>query len=107
MEDRENYCDYEDGCDYDLFGDTRNRKGKIEEGYTSHNRGYKEQKRIYYAKEKRQMQSEEDKKKNEILEEEEEEVKSKKRVLKKKTEETDEDYGNNYTPIEKKNEKDN
>ena len=63
MEDRENYCDYEDGCDYDLFGDTRNRKGKIEDGYTSHNRGYKEQKRIYYAKEKRQMQSEEDKKK--------------------------------------------
>ena len=33
-------------CDYDIYGDTRNRKGKKEEGYTSHNKGYKEQKRI-------------------------------------------------------------
>ena len=54
----EDCLDYEDGCDYDFYGDTRNRKGKKEEGYTSHNKGFKEQKRIYYAKEKRQMQSE-------------------------------------------------
>ena len=47
----------EDGCDYDVYGDTRNRKGKKEDGYTSHNKGFKEQRRIYYAKEKRQMQS--------------------------------------------------
>ena len=83
MED--NNYEEEEGCEYEIFGDTRNRKGKKEDGYTSHNKGYKEQRRIYYAKEKRQMQSEEDKKKNEINEEEEKEVKSKKRVLKETT----------------------
>ena len=62
----EQYYDDEDGCDYDLYGDTRNRKGKLEDGYTNHNKGFKEQKRIFYAKQKRQMQSEEDKKKKRI-----------------------------------------
>ena len=33
-------------CDYDYYGDTRNRKGNDEEGYNKHNKGFKEQKRI-------------------------------------------------------------
>ena len=103
MEDE--YNDDEDGYDYDLYGDTRNRKGKLEDGYTKHNKGFKEQRRIYYAKEKRQIQSEEDKKRNEIIEDEEVEVKSKKRILKGKIDEDDENYGNNYTPIENKTKK--
>ena len=57
------------------IGDTRNRKGKNEDGYTNHNKGFKEKKRIYYLKEKRKMQSEEDKKKNKKIEEEEKDVK--------------------------------
>jgi len=90
-----------------IFGDTRNRKGKKEDGYTSHNKGFKEQRRIYYVKMKRQIQSEEDKKKNEKIDEEEEEkeVKSKKRVLKETVNEEDENYENNYTPIEEKKKK--
>ena len=47
-------------CDYDYYGDTRNRKGKME--YNKHNKGLKEQKRIKYIKEKKQMQREETKK---------------------------------------------
>ena len=39
--------------DYNYFGDTRNRKGMYDEGYTNHNKGYNEQKRIYYIKEKK------------------------------------------------------
>ena len=104
MED-ETYKDDEEDNDYNLYGDTRNRKGKIEDGYTSHNKGFKEQKRIFYIKQKRQIQSEEDKKKNEIYEEDEKEVKSKKRILKETVDEDDENYGNNYTPLETKNKK--
>ena len=62
-------------CDYDIYGDTRNRKGKKEEGYTSHNKGYKEQKRIYYVKQKRLAQSLADR---EISEEEYNEEENKK-----------------------------
>ena len=46
-------------CDYDEYGDTRNRKGFSEEGYKKHNKGFKEQKRIGYIIEKKQMQREE------------------------------------------------
>ena len=46
-------------CDYDYYGDTRNRKGNTEEGYQKHNKGFKEQKRIGYIIEKKQMQREE------------------------------------------------
>ena len=46
-------------CDYDYYGDTRNRKGKTEDGYTKHNKGFKEKKRIGYIIEKKQMQREE------------------------------------------------
>ena len=92
-------------CDYDIFGDTRNRKGKIKDDYNGHNKGYKEQQRIYYVKEKRLMQSLADK----GIDDEEEnsfEVidKSKKRKL-KYMDEKDENYGNNYSPVEKKNKK--
>ena len=46
-------------CDYDVYGDTRNRKGFSEEGYKKHNKGFKEQKRIGYIIEKKEMQREE------------------------------------------------
>ena len=91
--------------DYDVYGDTRNRKGKIELGYNSHSKSYKDQKRIFYAKQKRLIQSEADRGINNDFEEEEEEEKvdkSKKRYLKKTLNEDDANYGNNYTPIEKK-----
>ena len=92
-------------CDYDIYGDTRNRKGKLEQGYTSHNKGYKEQKRIYYIKEKRMIQSQVDKGLNEDSDYEESIDNSKKRKLKYTAEENDENYGNNYTPIENKKKK--
>ena len=93
-------------CDYDIFGDTRNRKGKIKADYNGHNKGYKEQQRIYYVKEKRLMQSLADK----GMDEEEENFfeiidKSKKRKLKYSVDEEDKNYGNNYSPVEKKNKK--
>ena len=47
-------------CDYDYYGDTRNRKGNDDDGgYNKHNKGFKEQKRIGYIIEKKQMQREE------------------------------------------------
>ena len=57
-----------DFCEYDYFGDTRNRKGMINQGYTKHNIGYKEQKRIYYIKEKKEMQRKEQKEKEKLIE---------------------------------------
>lgn len=111
MEENDSNEDIGIQCDYDYFGDTRNRKGMIEEGYTNQNKGYKEQKRIYYIKEKRELQREEDLKRNKENEsndedeEEEEKKKSKKRAL-KKTNDNDENYGNNCSePNEKKNNK--
>ncbi len=92
-------------CDYDIYGDTRNPKGKIEQGYTRHNKGYKEQKRIYYIKEQRMMQSQAAKGLNQNVDEEEVNDNSKKRKLKYTANEEDKNYGNNYTPVEKKNKK--
>ena len=47
-------------CDYDDYGDTRNRKGNDDdEKYNKHNKGFKEKKRIGYIIEKKQMQREE------------------------------------------------
>ena len=72
-------------CDYDYYGDTRNRKGMYDEGYTNKNIGFKERKRIYYIKQKKQMQRE-----SQLEEEENEENesdsddRSKKRKLKNK-----------------------
>ena len=51
-------------CDYDYFGDTRNRKGMTDENYTKHNKGFKEDKRIEYIIEKKKRQRNEDLKKN-------------------------------------------
>ena len=53
--------DYEIGMqnEYDFYGDTRNRKGMINDGYSNHNYGFKERKRIYYIKQKKDMQREE------------------------------------------------
>ena len=84
-------------CDYDIYGDTRNPKGKLEQGYTSHNKGYKEQKRM--------MQSEADKAKNEDDDYDDSVENSKKRKLKYTANEEDKNYGNNYTPIENKKKK--
>ena len=44
-------------CDYDFYGDTRNRKANHR--YTNHNWGFKEQKRIAYILEKKNYQREE------------------------------------------------
>ena len=48
-------------CDYDNYGDTRNRKGNDDddEKYNKHNKGFKEKKRIGYIIVKKQMQREE------------------------------------------------
>ena len=47
-------------CEYDYFGDTRNRKGMMDENYTKQNKGFKEDKRIAYIKEKKKRQRDED-----------------------------------------------
>ena len=57
-------------CDYDYFGDTRNRKGMTaDDTYTKQNKGFKEDKRIYYIKEKKKRQREEDLMRNQAEEE--------------------------------------
>ena len=93
-------------CDYDIYGDTRNRKGKIKDDYNGHNKGYKEQQRIYYVKQKRLMQSQASR----VIDEDEndsfdETDNSRKRKLKYTVDENDRQYGNNYSPVEKKNKK--
>ena len=85
-----NNNDYEIGmqCDYDYYGDTRNRKGMIDDGYSNQNIGFKERKRIYYIKQKKEMQREEhfenEENENEEEEEEEEEINNKKHKRKLK-----------------------
>ena len=81
-------------CDYDYYGDTRNRKGMTDEGYTNQNLGFKERKRIYYIKQKKDMQREhqieeenENDDKEESSEEEEHQHKRKLKNQKKKKEE--------------------
>ena len=85
---KEEHEDYEIGiqCDYDYYGDTRNRKGMYDEGYTNKNIGFKERKRIYYIKQKKQMQREsqlEEEEENEDNESDSDD-RSKKRKLKNK-----------------------
>ena len=92
-------------CEYDYFGDTRNRKGMNDEGYTKQNKGFRENKRIEYIKDKKKRQREEDLKKNRNDEEEEEkEVRNRKRI-KKEVNEEDEDYGNNANELGPKSHK--
>ena len=93
-------------CDYDIYGDTRNRKGKIKDDYNGHNKGYKEQQRIYYVKQKRLMQSQADRGIDEDENDSFDETdNSRKRKLKYTVDEDDKQYGNNYSPVEKKNKK--
>ena len=93
-------------CDYDIYGDTRNRKGKIKDDYNGHNKGYKEQQRIYYVKQKRLMQSQADRGIDEDENDSFDETdNSRKRKLKYTVDENDRQYGNNYSPVEKKNKK--
>ena len=93
-------------CDYDIYGDTRNRKGKIKDDYNGHNKGYKEQQRIYYVKQKRLMQSQADRGIDEDENDSFDETdNSRKRKLKYTVDENDSQYGNNYSPVEKKNKK--
>ena len=93
-------------CDYDIYGDTRNRKGKIKDDYNGHNKGYKEQQRIYYVKQKRLMQSQADRGIDEDENDSFDETdNSRKRKLKYTADENDRQYGNNYSPVEKKNKK--
>ncbi len=90
--------------DYDIFGDTRNRKGLKEEGYTKHNKGSKEKTRINFIRMKREAQSKEDKEKNKKPESVAKDEKSRKRLLK----EIDIDeaaYGNNAEEIPQKKKK--
>ena len=93
-------------CDYDIYGDTRNRKGKIKDDYNGHNKGYKEQQRIHYVKQKRLMQSQADRGINEDENDSFDETdNSRKRKLKYTVDEDDKQYGNNYSPVEKKKKK--
>ena len=92
--------------DYNYFGDTRNRKGMYDEGYTKQNKGYNEQKRIYYIKEKKNMQRmEQIQNEEEEEEEEEEEDRRHKRKLKNKTQKNIDENNNYYEivkPVKKK-----
>ena len=90
--------------EYDEFGDTRNKKGLYEDGYTKHNKGAKEKTRIQFTKMKREAQSLEDKEKNKKPEPEVKDEKSKKRLLKEIA--IDEaEYGNNVEEIPQKKKK--
>ena len=90
--------------EYDEFGDTRNKKGLLEDGYTKHNKGAKEKTRIQFTKMKREAQSLEDKEKNKKPEQPVKEVKSRKRELKEMPID-EEEYGNNAEEIPKKKKK--
>ena len=92
-------------CEYDYFGDTRNRKGMNEDGYTKQNKGFKEDKRIYYIKDKKKRQREEDLKKNQKEEEEEENIIKNRKRIKKEIDEDDEDFGNNANEVGPKSNK--
>ena len=90
--------------EYDEFGDTRNRKGLLEDGYSKHNKGTKERIRIYFTKLIREAQSLKDKEKNIKPSKIDKENKFKKRILKNISFE-DKEYGNNTQIISKKQKK--
>ena len=93
-------------CDYDYFGDTRNRKGGIEEDeYVKKNKGFKEEKRVYYIKEKKKRQREEDLKKNQAEEEEEEEIDKSRKRIKKEFDKNDKNFENNTVQLGPKSNK--
>jgi len=93
-------------CDYDYFGDTRNRKGGIEEDeYVKKNKGFKEEKRVYYIKEKKKRQREEDLKRNQVEEEEEEEIDKSRKRIKKEFDKNDKNFENNTVQLGPKSNK--
>ena len=82
-------------CDYDYFGDTRNRKGMMDENYTKQNKGFKEDKRIAYIIEKKKRQRDEDLKRNQEEEEEEEDIDKNRKRIKKEMNKNDKHFENN------------
>ena len=90
--------------EFEEFGDTRNRKGLIEDGYTKHNTGERNKIRIHYIKKKKALQSSIDKEKNKKPEEVIPEVKSRKRLLKEIAID-EKEYENNSQKIIKKQKK--
>ena len=93
-------------CDYDYFGDTRNRKGMMgDEGYSKQSRGFKEDKRIYYIKERKKRQRDEDIKKNKVEEEEEEDIDKNRKRIKKEVDKEDKHFENNASEVGPKSNK--
>ena len=87
--------------EYEDFGDTRNRKGLIEDGYTKHNTGARDKARIQFIKKKKALQSSIDKEKNKKPEGIVPEEKSRKRLLKEIAID-EKEYENNSKKIIKK-----
>ena len=93
-------------CDYDYFGDTRNRKGMMgDDLYNKQNKGFKEDKRIYYIKEKKKRQREEDINKNKVEEEEEEEIEKNRKRIKKEIDKDNKNFENNAHEVGPKSNK--
>ena len=94
-------------CDYDYFGDTRNRKGMMgDELYNKQNKGFKEDKRIYYIKEKKKRQREVDINKNKVEEEEEEEeIEKNRKRIKKEIDKDNKNFENNAHEVGPKSNK--
>ena len=92
-------------CDYDYFGDTRNRKGMMDENYTKQNKGFKEDKRIAYIIEKKKRQRDEDLKRNQEEEEEEEDIDKNRKRIKKEMNKNDKHFENNTFDVGPKSNK--
>ncbi len=93
-------------CEYDYFGDTRNRKGMMDENYTKQNKGFKEDKRIAYIIEKKKRQRDEDLKRNQKEEEEEEEdIDKNRKRIKKEMNKNDKHFENNTFEVGPKSNK--
>ena len=92
-------------CDYDYFGDTRNRKGMVDENYTKQNKGFKEDKRIAYIIEKKKRQRDEDLKRNQEEEEEEEDIDKNRKRIKKEMNKNDKHFENNTFEVGPKSNK--
>ena len=92
-------------CDYDYFGDTRNRKGMMDENYTKQNKGFKEDKRIAYIIEKKKRQRDEDLKRNQEEEEEEKDIDKNRKRIKKEMNKNDKHFENNTFEVGPKSNK--
>ena len=93
-------------CEYDYFGDTRNRKGMVDENYTKQNKGFKEDKRIAYIIEKKKRQRDEDLKRNQEEEEEEkEDIDKNRKRIKKEMNKNDKHFENNTFEVGPKSNK--